>query len=584
MFTATGAPQWHHQRYYAPSLGDYIKYSDEENEPNVKYNADWGYLNGEEFTWRRNFYHKPIASFNWDWKTGETSNVSTVAYASWGRGGGTGPIGKINGAAEYYGQFRNEDGLVRFDDIVAWNGGASVPDFGEDREVDENGEFINERKKGFTRRASMNSHDWYGVISNFHKDVNDNFGFDLGVDLRTYKGMHYRIVNDDLGADGYNNTYKDVNNMDMLITEYYEANPSWNPFTNIIDQQKIEYYNDGGANWLGAFGQLEYKNDALSAFMQFGASRQGFQRSDYFNILESDEQVSDWENLWGGNLKGGVNYNLNEHHNVFMNAGYYSKQPLFGAVYPNYTNNDINDDLINEKIIGLEFGYGYRAAKASFNLNLYRTSWADRYLQIRSGDGTARINGVTQLHLGVETDAYYRPLENLKITGMMSVGNWTYSGNASGKLYDDDNEFLGDYELHLDGVKVGDAAQITSRLGVDWTMFDNFSVNADVFYADKLYANISADDFDSPDHDGSLELPSYMLTNAGIAYKFHFHKNMGLNLRINVNNLTDLIYISESDTNKFADGEDETWEGINTDNRVWFGFGRTWNFSARFTF
>ncbi len=166
----------------------------------------------------------------------------------------------------------------------------------------------------------------------------------------------------------------------------------------------------------------------------------------------------------------------------------------------------------------------------------------------------------------------------------MSVGNWTYSGNASGKLYDDDNEFLGDYELHLDGVKVGDAAQITSRLGVDWTMFDNFSVNADVFYADKLYANISADDFDSPDHDGSLELPSYMLTNAGIAYKFHFHKNMGLNLRINVNNLTDLIYISESDTNKFADGEDETWEGINTDNRVWFGFGRTWNFSARFTF
>ncbi len=585
MFTATGAPQWHHQRYYAPSLGTYIQYSDVNGEPDTRYNGDWGYYKGEEFTWRQNFYHKPVSSINWDWKFNDASNLSTVVYASWGRGGGTGPIGKINGARDYYGQFKDENGLVRFDDIAAWNAGQSVPDFGSDRSPNSDGEFINDRYNGFTRRASMNSHDWYGVISNFHHDINDNLGYDFGIDLRTYKGMHYRIVNDLLGADGYTDN-RDRNNPNRDITEYYEALPSWNPFVNIKDQQKIEYYNDGGVNWLGSFGQLEYKNETVSAFLQFGVSRQGFQRTDYFNLgtWNDTEQTSPWENLWGGNVKGGVNMNLSERHNVFVNMGYYSKQPLFRAVYPNYTNNDINEGLTNEKILGFELGYGYRSERATFNLNLYRTSWADRYLQVRSGAGTASIDGITELHMGVEADVTYRPNDVLKFKAMTSLGNWSYSGDSSGKLYDDNNDFLGDYTLYLDNVKVGDAAQFTARLGMDWNVFKNFTFDVNQSFADKLYAAIDAEDFSNPNHQGSLRLPAYSLTNAGMSYKFHFGDKMGLKLRLNVNNVADQVYISESDTNKFANPGDATWNGINTNNRVWFGFGRTWNVSAKFNF
>lgn len=42
----TGAPQWHHQRSFAPSLNDYINFNDGVN-PDRKYNADWGYLDGK---------------------------------------------------------------------------------------------------------------------------------------------------------------------------------------------------------------------------------------------------------------------------------------------------------------------------------------------------------------------------------------------------------------------------------------------------------------------------------------------------------------------------------------------------------
>src|SRR5690606_42034830 len=58
-----------------------------------KFNNNWGMLNGKAFNDRRNYYHKPVSNLNWDWKIDELSNLSTVIYASWGRGGGTGSAG-----------------------------------------------------------------------------------------------------------------------------------------------------------------------------------------------------------------------------------------------------------------------------------------------------------------------------------------------------------------------------------------------------------------------------------------------------------------------------------------------------------
>ena len=241
MFTFTGAPQWHHQNSYANPINVSQQYGSN-GEPNRKYNSNWGYLNGEEFTYRRNFYHKPIMSLNYDWLINDKMNLSTIVYGSWGRGGGTGPIGRINGGGDYKPEFKDANGLIRFDDIAAWNAGATGIDFGKysgDRVPDDSGQFINDRSNGFTRRASMNSHDWYGIIANFHHEVNENLSWDVGIDGRTYKGYHYRVVNDDLGADGYFDN-RDKNNPNRMITEYVSASPSINPWTNITDQQKIE--------------------------------------------------------------------------------------------------------------------------------------------------------------------------------------------------------------------------------------------------------------------------------------------------------------------------------------------------------
>ena len=73
-------------------------------------------------------------------------------------------------------------------------------------------------------------------------------------------------------------------------------------------------------------------------------------------------------------------------------------------------------------------------------------------------------------------------------------------------------------------------------------------------------------------------------------------KDKSVNFRINVNNVLDKIYIAESRTNIFADdfvsgtsgptytSAGKTYDGVATANSVFFGFGRTWNFTLNYDF
>ncbi|NAS12571.1 TonB-dependent receptor [Poritiphilus flavus] len=594
-FILTGAPQVHNQRtssfFNVATIEDHLQYG-------ARYNFNHGFLNGEQFGWRRNFYHKPIASFNWEWKVNDKSTLSSSVYASFGRGGGTGDIGVgPNFGFASSSRYRiPSNGQVDYDLISRYNSGEEVTFYdGNQYQIAPNAQgetIITSFGDGIIRRASINSHNWFGAIANFHTEINEKWNWDIGVDLRSYKGIHYRRVDNLLGADGYFDD-DDINNPENTIRAdgVIESDFSSivNVFKDIDAEPKIDYYNDGLVRWGGVFGQLEYSDGTVSAFLQGGLSSQGFKRIDYFNYLDSDPaQETDWENILGGNIKGGVNYNINEANNVFVNAGYYSKQPLFDAVYLNF-DNQLNPDLVNEKILGLEAGYGLNLENFRAKVNIYRTSWKDRFQDLSittdAGDeGTANINGIEQIHTGLEIEADYRASQVISFRGMLSIGNWEYGGNASGAAFDDERNLVDpEVTLFLDNVKVGDAAQFTSFLEMNVRPMENLKLSGSVFTASRLFAQIAAEDFDFEDNEGSLRLPSYSYMDVGAYYTFNFGNDQAISIAANVNNLFDTEYIAESLTNNF-DGGNGTFRGIDTSNKVFFGFGRTFNVSARYTF
>ncbi len=529
------------------------------------------------------------------WTISEKTDLATSAYVSLGRGGGTGELGSINGNRIFSSTFENPNGLLRWDDIESWNSGGRVSDFDEPIEDEEgnvtgtleskqpwsngggfNGQYVNTSSNGFIRRASMNEHNWFGVLSTLTHELTDRVTLSGGIDARYYRGLHYRRVENLLGADAYFDD-DDINVPEKYITAEGRA-----------DGNQIDYNNDGLVNWLGLFGQAEYSVNQLSVFASFSLSRQGFKRIDYFNYLDSDpEQETDWQNFFGGNAKLGANYNINDQHNVFVNAGYFSRQPIFDNVFVNFVN-DINENANNENILGFEAGYGFRSVFLNANLNLYRTEWSDRAINrsVRGPnfEGTANIEDLGQIHQGIELDFTARPFDKLDINGMLSLGNWTYSSNIEARVFDDEQNFVGSETLYLNDVKVGDAAQTTLSIGATYEIIRGLRLYGSYYYADDLYADYDLSDEDTFNEPGTQawKLPSYDLVDLGISYNFPIG-GVDATVRVNVNNLFDNVYISESDTNTLYNPEDpndvEYGENGSIRNRVFYGFGRTWNSS-----
>ena len=533
-------------------------------------------------------------NLNWDWNIDDSSSLNTVLYASTGNGGGTGGRGY---------RPRTDRGNVDYDAIYGYNLATSGA----------GGNYAAEG--GYVTRASMNMHNWVGMVMKYEKVFSDNLTLNVGADLRTYYGEHFRIVenfhgltswqenirlrnqNDNHQTYGSYGTYKNV-----ITARDMAANPWYATFADFNEDEKIAYSNDERISYAGIFAQVEYTSDNFSTFFQGAVSNQSHQRFDHYQYADESlingtssqatgalpggiEDGVDSEKVSnvGYNAKTGVAWDLGADGTVFVNARYYSRQPYHDNIYLNYTN-QVNPLTSNETILGLEAGYSYSSPNFSTNVNVYRTSWADRVVtsfNVQDDVVTFTTNeGVEQLHQGIEVDFRAKPQPDVPytLTGFVSIGDWKYVGEAISRVTDEDQNLLDTFSNDVDGGEVGDAAQFTAGLGIDLQIAERFSMDSDVRFYDNLYADVGA-------VKENLKVPSYHVVDFGMSYKMYVGDDGdSLNFRLNINNLFDRVYINELRTNIAAEAGDTTWNGVNVANQGYFGMGRTWNVGLRYKF
>ncbi|AUC85584.1 TonB-dependent receptor [Polaribacter sp. ALD11] len=539
--TAFGSKQRHGQRQNRHLIKTF-----RDSERGRKYNSDWGYKQGQVTSAEDNFYNKPQVSLNHYWNLSEKTFISTAAYVSVGSGGGGGTAG-----ARKFG-YDNSDyrigplGTINFDKIVEENIANGVA--GSESAL----------------RASRNDHKWYGILSTLKTDLSDELTLLAGLDYRNYKGIHFTEVTDLLGgqyfADGAN-----VNN----------------PNNKAQVGDKIFYDNDGKVNWLGAFTQLEYAKDNLSGFLSVSLSNTSYQRVDRFLYLDSDPlQTSDKYDFFGFGTKGGANYNFNDNHGVFVNLGYFEKAPYFNSVFANRNNKDVNDDARNQKITSYELGYTYRSEKLTANVNLYRTNWKDRTevarFQLQSGETAfANILGVGALHQGIELDFRYKTTDKLTFTGMLSLGDWRWGNNVEGvQIYDEANNLVDTVNLYIEDLHVGDAAQTTAALGLNYKISPETTFTLDYNYFADLYAEFDPSDRGTPGSTEAWKVPAYSLFDTAIRHKFKLG-SFDTTLTARLNNVFDVKYISDANDR----GNSTAMDAL-----VYYGVGRTFNVGAKINF
>jgi len=555
-FLLTGAPQWHDQNF-SDSLEDY-------KELGEKQNSNSGFFEGSRYTERRNYYHKPVANLNWDYNINEMADLSTVLYASWGRGGGTGSLGSSSNRIRVGGDGDNQD-EIDFDAIYANNTAAGVGNYGN----------------SYHRRASVNNHNWYGVLSNLNLDLSESWDVNLGIDGRTYTGDHFRQVNDLLGLTSYQDNYGTDRPSDYTFTNEYEADPWAALFSSAGEEDRYQYDYSETINYVGGFGQAEYASDGFSAFVQGAVSTQSYQREGRFvgtsgDGLGKSEKVS----KTGYNLKGGLGYDIDKQNSLFFNSGFYSRQPFLDNIFKDIRNSNVLafPFVENEEITGLETGYRLQTNELRFNVDMYYTEWGNRFLAINGPElengnfSTYRMTDVTQLHKGIEVDLEYRPKGACySLTAFGQTGRWEYRGTSPYTLQDDETStFVEEGEINLTGARVGNAPQTQVGAGLNLDLAKNLSVDFNWIYNKDLYEFVDPSDvaeaaFAGVDYQNE-RLNPYSLFDGGLTWNFMFG-DQKVQFRSNVYNLFNNGYVNQKDPYGY-----------------YLGIRRTYNASLRLNF
>ncbi len=546
-FLITGAPQFHAQRWSQPL---------NRLEANPRYNQHWGFsesldANGNFYTEKQdtergNYYHKPVTNLNWDWKISEASTLSSVLYASWGRGGSVGP----RGASSLRVTDPDGDGPLR----------GQIDFYGIDQRnlADANGIGNENGDETYVRRNSVNNHQWYGLISNFNTELSEKLSWNVGVDFRLYRGDHFRQITDFHGLTGWANDRPDG----KVVTESFKSNP-WSALFNFADEgERIDYDYSENINYQGLFSQLEFADDKFTAFFQGAVSNQSYVRDGRF----FDVGKSDAINKIGYNVKGGIGYTIENMHTLYANAGYYSRQPFLDNVFQSIrrSNELVEPEVDNEDILGVELGYRIKAGRFRTNFNAYYTNWDNRVIL---SDGSIDLNavptpdntdddtnvnifdrGVQQIHAGAELEFEYRANDWVNLKGYISGASWRFNGEVDRDTYNDDtNELISSQSgVDLSGVKVTTAPQFTAGLGTKVNVFEGMSIDANINYYAEHYLNEI--DFD----DSNLQttnvgkIKPFSLTDVGLTYDFKLD-NSKLTFRGNVYNVFDEVRLQQSD-------------------------------------
>ena len=629
--SAFGAPQEHDQRKYQTGMAVYdktfaanlgIDTASLEGGYGLNYNPNWGEYNNYEVVYEnglaidtiwgenrivnryKNYYHKPNFNFQHLWKINEKSSLTNVFYYSRGEGGGTGLNNLPQGADGW-----TSENQINFQYMHDSNAGNMWNSF-----INPGGPAIDlaysdsEKKSTYILYSSINNHSWAGLLSTYNLEINEKFNLASGIDLRTYKGEHYREVYDLLGGDYYAGSLGSG-----------AKNSVGESSDNLMlrEGDKIYYHNDGLVRWIGGFGQLEYNHGNISAFINMTGSQTLYKRIDYFkkqDIVLSDTILSqavgindtiiynneeytinskearftetNWETFPGFTIKMGANWNIDEFNNVFINTGLLSKAPRFSNVF-NY-DNEMYLNIENEIIKAIEFGYGYRSSSFSLNINAYNTLWENKPqagTTVLDGGETVsyNINGINALHQGIELDFAWKISNAFKYEFLSSVGNWRWNSGDTVNFYLDQQLVGSDY-FDAEGVYVGDSpqTQIGSSISYNFKLNTNNSgyIKLKGMYFDRFFSDY--DPFTLDENKEVWQIPNYALFSLHIGNTLYF-KESNLNFKFNILNLFNETYISDAENNS-SYVEDSPMNSNAASSSVFFGLGRKLIASIQYKF
>lgn len=554
-----------YDRNFSDSIGAYNQYG-------TKYNSQWGSFNEKPLSVSTNYSRSPIVSLTHFWHHRKKTHITTQVFAQFNRS-----------AQNYLDQKviemqdvplpRDEFGHIAFDQVSQWNKGQDGGGIIFLPVPDSNGKFINSEYNGTTVLSGINRETRIGLRSIISRDINKKLTFHGALNFEEYFANHYGTVNNLLGADGFL-SFANFNRPEGVSVESL-FQPKF--YTDFRSPDQVDYSYKSEVQTGGISARLNYQTNRIFWYMAGSASVQNFIRTDYFNYLNTDaDQQAKIEFQPGGNIQTGLQFKFWKFHSMHLNASYGSYQPLFASLFP-ANDNWQNTSFINEQNLSAEFGYTIFSRKLRVEAVGYWSQLKNRslarYSNLYAGDSFGLVNGLEELHRGIELKTSYKLTKNFQFAINGSLGDWTYSNDGQSILFGTDKVVTSQNQLWLKGLKIANAPQFTLFAEAEYRWAHNFYIRLNYYRADQLYMPFGLYDFKNLTKRSDYQqarLPKYDLIGASGNYLLKFRKLPAINLIFGAQNILDTEYIEYSSTN-FPEGDKRY-----TANQVYYGMGRTW--------
>ena len=592
------------------------------------YNEYWGWHDGEKRNSRVRRIAEPVLMLNHYWDISDKTTLNTNVAYQFGELGNSrlDYAGGANPTPAYYQDLpsyflADTDGP---DYVGAYLAEQSFRNGGQvnwNRIYDANlTNNINGDYAAYILYEDRSDDQQFSANTILESSLSDQVTLNAVVNYKRLKSHNFAEIMDMLGS---NTGYLNVDSFDQV--QFDMRNPN-----QVVGEGDTFRYNFNiDANVLSSFVQAQFKYNKVDFFLAGSYTATEYQREGlYQSETYADNSYGKGRKLSFAGLgaKGGFTYKFSGKHIFNVNAGYLTKAPTIRNTFTNSRENHaiVGDqsgiDITEEKITSFDANYVFRSSTVKARLTGYYTQMQDaNEISFYFADGISGVDqgtafvqeilqGIDKSHLGLEFGIEAQVTPTIKLTGVASVGQYTYNNNPNLVLTSSDFvEGLNFGQANLENYRIAAGPQQAASIGFEYRdpNYWWFGTTANFFadtYVDvspltrtqNFYLDTDGLPFSDYDPDLARELlrqerfDDYMVINAvgGKSWKIGDYY---VSLFVSLNNILNQKFKSGG----FEQGRSANYQSLKEDAgnpkrvfgpKYWYGRGPTYFLNLNFRF
>ena len=594
----------------------------------ITYNEYWGWHDGEKRNSRVRRIAEPVLMLNHYWDISEKTSLNTNVAYQFGELGNSrlDYAGGANPSPAYY------QGLPSYflaDTDGPDYAGAYLADqsFRTGGQVNWNRIYdanltnnINGDYAAYVLYEDRSDDEQLTVNSILESQLSEYTTLNAAINYKRLKSHNFAEIVDMLGS---NTGYLNVDSFDQVQFDLQ------NPNQVVGEGDTFRYNYNIDANVLSSFLQAQFKYNKVDFFLSGSYTATEYQREGLYQTeTYADNSLGKGRKLsfTGLGAKGGFTYKFSGKHIFNVNAGYLSKAPTIRNTFTNSRENNaiVGDksgiNITEEKITSFDANYIFRSSTVKARLTGYYTQMQDaNEVSFYFADGISGVDqgtafvqeilqGIDKSHLGMEFGIEAQVTPSIKLTGVASVGQFTYDNNPNLVLTSSDFvEGLNFGEAQLENYKIAGGPQQAASIGFEYRDPNYWWFGATTNFFANTYVDVSpltrtenfyldTDGLPFSDYDPNLarellrqeRFEDYMVVNAvgGKSWKIGDYY---VSLFVSLNNIFNQKYKSGG----FEQGRSANYQSLKEDAanpkrvfgpKYWYGRGPTYFLNLNFRF